>query len=119
MKNNIASHLQSLAFYIVFMSLAVAGLVYHQAESMNVLKLFSAAIGLLMFISGFSKDEKRQKIIQSYRSGEHLPKWIDVVCYGFMILILAAFGHFVLAGFWLVAAGTDLGFRMLASEEKQ
>ena len=48
------------------------------------------------------------KLMESYRNGEHLPTWLDNVIYLCLALVLAGYTHWVLAICWVIIGGIDI-----------
>ena len=86
---------------------------YNLLVGITALSVFNYAV---MFICKGSTIS--QRLIKSYRDGEHLPLATDMVFYGIMVFICAmSESYYIMAG-WAIIGGYDRGFRMIAEEEK-
>jgi len=66
---------------------------------------------LLLIIIISSESDVKNTLYESYRNGDHLPKWLDILFYIIIIMGLAYFAWFVSATIWSIIAIFDLGFR--------
>lgn len=104
---------------VVFIGLEIAALFYDKKWAMNILQFASPVFAICYLLIGFvaKKSSKEvEKILKTYRDGEHLPKWVDSVTYAFAVGAFADYSHFWLAACWMFICGVDFHLRGLAEE---
>lgn len=83
----------------------------------NLLKFFtwfSFAIGTLVLVT--ITEKTRESILKTYREDKHAPVWLDGACYAAIVVVLAGFGHWVLAIVWIYHAMRDFYWRAEAGK---
>ena len=120
--------IQALIVSVLFIVLAFYGLLaeqiygyhtgfrwcYNALVGVTALSAFNYAILFLLRRSAPS-----QKVIQSYKNGEHMPLPADVAFYTIMVLICAmSESYYIMVG-WSLIGGADYGFRLLGEEKDE
>lgn len=59
----------------------------------------------------------KEKMLQTYRDDEHMPKWADVIFYTTCVLVLVGAGHFILGAMTLISACCDCSYRQEVENE--
>lgn len=59
----------------------------------------------------------KKAVYESYRKGKHAPEWFDVVHYGTLAIMCAAFGHPWKAAAWVIIFSVDIKHRHEADYE--
>ena len=63
-------------------------------------------------------DDVVKILFESYKNGEHFPRWLDNFTYLCVSLFLAAIGHWVLAICWILIGSGDLTVRHYAERDR-
>lgn len=78
--------------------------------------MFVSWVFVILTFCEVASSEVRKILVQSYRDGQHLPCWLDLILYGTQISILAMGGWFVTASLWTLIAFIDLSHRVEAEK---
>ena len=71
----------------------------------------------MLSILKVTSNKEKQKILKTYRDGEHLPKWLDLLSYCFVAGAFAALSHYWLAACWMLICGVDFNMRDAARNQ--
>lgn len=63
-----------------------------------------------------SKDSM-EKLLDTYREGQHLPQWVDLNIYWFLILLFAIYGWLWTAFAWVAVSSLDMMYRKKSESE--
>jgi ABC-type polysaccharide transport system permease subunit len=88
----------------------------HQQFIMNVLKVI-LTLSVVVYFCYMVNEESRKKVIEEYRAGNHLPKWMDQVTYLSLVVMMAGSGHFWMCGMAIFISSVDFWMRDLSTKK--